>query len=48
MRAAQMCLDGVNTVGDSLFFLNPSVADASWFNSALTYVTTIGGHAFYS
>lgn len=48
VRAAQMCLDGVNTVGDSLFFLNPSVADASWFNSALTYVTTIGGHAFYS
>jgi N-acetylmuramoyl-L-alanine amidase len=45
--AAQMCLDGANTVGNSLFFLNPSIADASWFNSALTYYTTIGGHAFY-
>ena len=48
VRAAQMCLDGVNTDGNSLFFLNPSIADASWFNSALAYVTTIGGHAFYS
>ena len=48
IRAAQMCLDGVNTVGNSLFFLNPSIADASWFNSALAYVTTIGGHAFYA
>ena len=46
--AAKMCLEGVNTVGNSLFFLNPSIADASWFNSALAYVTTIGGHAFYS
>ncbi len=45
--AAQMCIEGVNTVGKSLFFLNPSIADASWFNSALTYYTTIGGHAFY-
>jgi len=48
IRAAEMCLDGVNTVGNSLFFLNPSIADASWFNSALAYVTTIGGHAFYA
>ena len=47
VRAAQLCLEGVNTVGKSLFFLNPSIADASWFNSALTYYTTIGGHAFY-
>jgi len=47
VRAAQLCLEGVNTVGNSLFFLNPSIADASWFNSALTYYTTIGGHAFY-
>jgi N-acetylmuramoyl-L-alanine amidase len=46
--AAQMCLDGANTVGNSLFFLNPNIADASWFNSALSYVTTIGGHAFYA
>ena len=47
VRAAQLCLQGVNTVGYSMFFLNPSIADASWFNSALTYYTTIGGHAFY-
>jgi len=45
--AAQMCLEGVNTVGGCMFFLNPSIADASWFNSARTYYTTIGGHAFY-
>lgn len=48
VRAAQMCLDGVNTVGNSLFFLNPCIADASWFNRALSYVTSIGGHAFYA
>ena len=48
IRAAEMCIDGVNTVGNSLFFLNPSIADASWFNRALSYVTTIGGHAFYA
>lgn len=45
--AAKLCLEGVNTVGASLYFINPAACNGSWFESALTRVITIGDHVFY-
>ena len=45
--AAKLCLDGANTVGNALFFHNPRTAPNSWAARHRTYLTTIGGHAFY-
>lgn len=45
--AACLCLDGFNTVGDSLYFVNPAYGNG-WFDSALDLTVTIGGHNFYS
>jgi len=46
--AAKIVLEGVNVAGDSLFFVNESIADESWFQEDCTYVTTIGRHSFYT
>ncbi len=45
--AAQLCLDGVNVVGDCLYFLAPALAQNLWTVENRTYVTTIGCHDFY-
>lgn len=45
--AAKLCLDGANTVGNALFFLNPRTARNSWASRNRPYITTIGAHAFY-
>lgn len=45
--AACLCLEGCNTVGDSLFFVGPALADDSWFKSSLELVIRIGDHDFY-
>ncbi len=46
--AAKLCLDGANTVGNALYFLNPRTARSSWASRTRPYVTTIGAHAFYA
>ena len=46
--AAYLVLEGYNTVGDSLFFVNPERGDDTWFRKALTPTVTIGHHHFYS
>lgn len=46
--AAKLCLEGYNTVGDSLFFLNPDIAPSSWFRETRTFVVTIENHDFYA
>lgn len=46
--AAKLCLDGANTVGDALFFVNPRVSPNSWASRNCTYVATIGAHAFFA
>ena len=46
--AACLCLEGYNTVGDSLYFVNPERGDPTWFDRDLTHTVTIGHHAFYS
>lgn len=45
--AAYLCLEGYNTAGDSLYFVNPERGDPSWFDRSLTRVCTIGSHQFY-
>ena len=45
--AAYLCLEGYNTVGDSLYFVNPARGDASWFERALTKVCVIDDLHFY-
>ncbi len=46
--AAKLCLDGANTVGNALYFLNPRTASNSWASRTRPYVATIGAHAFYA
>ena len=45
--AAKLAIEGVNTVGDSLYFVNPVAGDSRWFNASLTPTITIADHAFY-
>lgn len=46
--AAYLCLEGYNTVGESMFFVCPFVADDTWFRLGRTYVTSLGAHDFYA
>lgn len=46
--AAKLALDGAETVGDSMFFFNESIAASSWISDNREYVTTIGAHSFYA
>ena len=48
LLAAKLCLDGASVVGDSLFFLNPTIATSSWITRTRTYIATIGNHKFYA
>ena len=46
--AAKLCLEGVNTVGDALYFVNPTTSPGSWASRNRDYVATIGAHAFFA
>ena len=46
--AAKLCLEGSNTVGDSLFFLNPEISSSAWFDSCRIFRLSIGEHYFYA
>jgi len=46
--AAKLVLDGANTVGNALYFLNPRISPNSWASRNRPYVATIGAHAFYA
>ncbi len=45
--ASRLVLEGYNTVGDSLFFVNPDKGVSPWFEEDLTPTVTIGLHHFY-
>ena len=45
--AAYLCMEGYNTVGDSLFFVNPAKGVNPWFEEKLTPTVVIGSHHFY-
>ncbi len=44
---ACLCFEGYNTVGESMFFVNPRIADDSWFKTTKEFVISIGEHDFY-
>lgn len=49
--AAKVCLEGYNNIGNSLFFLNPTISEPSsvnWFRQNKTFVAAIGEHEFYA
>ena len=46
--AAKLCLEGANTAGNALFFVNPKVSPNSWAARNCTLVATIGAHAFFA
>ncbi len=46
--AAKLCLEGYNTVGNCLFFLNPSISCSDWFDTYRSFYTSIGEHDFYA
>ena len=46
--AAKLCLDGANTAGNALYFVNPRVSPNSWAARNRPYVATIGAHAFFA
>ena len=48
VAAAKLCLEVYETVGASLFFLNPDSGASDWFANTRTYVVTIGNHDFYA
>lgn len=47
MISTYLVLEGYQTVGDSLYFVNPDRGDGSWFEKDLTPTVTIGLHHFY-
>ena len=47
VKAARMCLEGTNVVGNCLYFLAPDLAQNFWIPQNREYVTTIGCHDFY-
>ena len=40
-------LEGYNTVGGSMYFLNPQLADDTWFRTDLQFCCTLGLMDFY-
>lgn len=46
--AAKLALEGVDIVGDSLYFVNPTIGATGWFNQNLTLTIVIADHAFYA
>lgn len=44
--AACLCLEGYNTVGECLYFVNPEYG-SFWFDENLTFALAIGDHNFY-
>lgn len=46
--AAKLCLEGANTAGGSLYFINPWTCPNSWASRNRPYVATIGAHAFFA
>ncbi len=48
MIAVYLCLEGFNTVGESMFFVNPVTGNPGWFDAYRSFYTRIGGHDFYT
>ena len=47
IKAAKTALSGSNYVGESLYFLNPTIASSNWIVKNRDFYTTIANHDFY-
>lgn len=50
IEAVNKAIKGIDPTQGSLYFMNPDIAQEKnviWFNAALQYLFTYGGHAFY-
>ena len=47
IAAAKLCLEGVNLAGESLYFVNPTTGNTTWFRDKLCFVMSVGDHDFY-
>ena len=47
VAAAKICLEGGSTAEDSIYFLNPDIAESLWIVENRTFVMKIGNHSFY-
>ena len=47
IKAAKMALNGSNYAGNSLYFLNPSIAESKWIINNREFYATIANHEFY-
>jgi len=47
MMAAKQVLDGVDAIGDAMYFYAPALSQGIWINANRTYHKTIGCHRFY-
>lgn len=45
--AAKLVLDGANTAGGCMYFLNEEISTSFWIIENCSYVMTIGNHSFY-
>ena len=45
--AAKQALEGSDVAGDSMYFVNPTIAESTWIQSNRTYFMTIENHEFY-
>lgn len=45
--AAKLCLEGADSAGESLYFINPALCNGSWFRNNLTFTERIGEHDFF-
>jgi N-acetylmuramoyl-L-alanine amidase len=45
--AAKICLEGLRTPGEPVYFLRPSASTSSWIVNNRPYVYTVGNHYFF-
>ena len=46
--AAKLCIEGFNTVGESKWFVNPTIGHVHWFYINRTFEVSIADHLFYT
>lgn len=48
VKAAKICLEGTNVIGESMYFFNPRIAQSFWIEKNRSFHATIGNHDFYN
>lgn len=47
IKAAKQALEGINNIGNCMFFFNPKIAQSTWIADNREFYTIIGNHHFY-